>query len=290
VRILAEAEIIKHWTFVQWSHARTWSRMRRLAMNHPIVVAVALSAVVFLGVLLCLEVGYRIGKKEAQDDPDGARAGVGAVEGALFGLLGLLLAFSFGGATTRFNTRRALIVEEANAIGTAWLRLDLAPPADQPALRDLFRRYMDGRLAVYAGIPDVEAVRTELARVAESQRALWAGSVAVGRQPGAEAIQRALLPALNEMFDIATTRTRAFFTHTSPVITGFLLTVILLSAVLAGHGMSAGKRRRSSHRLMFAVVTATTMYLICDLEYPRFGLIRVEADDAVLIDLRATMN
>ncbi len=258
-------------------------------MQHPIVVAVVLSAALFVGVLLCLELGYRLGRKEIEKDPAGARAGVSAVEGALFGLLGLLLAFSFGGATTRFNNRRALIVDEANAIGTAWLRVELAPPPEQAALRDLFRRYMDRRLAAYAAFPDFDAATAEFARAGELQRMVWSQAVAVSRQPGGEAVQRALLPALNEMFDIATTRIRALYTHTSPVITGFLLVVILLSAVLAGQGMSAGQRRLS-HYLLFATVTAATMYLIFDLEYPRFGLIRVDADDQVLIELRASMN
>jgi hypothetical protein len=256
---------------------------------HPIILAVALSSALFVGVLVCLELGYRLGKKEAADDPDGARAGVGAVEGALFGLLGLLLAFSFGGATTRFNLRRALIVDEANAIGTAWLRIDMAPPAEQPALRDLFRRYLDSRLAVYALFPDLAAASAEMLHTNELQGTLWSRSVVVGGQPGGEPVQRALMPALNAMFDVATTRNRALYTHTSPVITGFLLVVILLSALLAGQGMSAGKRRLS-HFLLFATVTATTMYLIFDLEYPRFGLIRVDADDQVLHDLRGSMR
>jgi hypothetical protein len=91
------------------------------------------------------------------------------------------------------------------------------------------------------------------------------------------------------MFEIATTRTRALHTHTSPIITGFLLAVILLSALLAGQSMAAGKRRMS-HYLLFATVTAATMYLIFDLEYPRFGLIRVDADDQMLVELRGSMN
>jgi hypothetical protein len=256
----------------------------------PLTVGILVSAGLFFAVLLFLELGDRLGKKEAAEDPEGARAGVGAIEGALFGLLGLLLAFSFGGATTRFNTRRAQIVDEANAIGTAWLRLDLAPVAEQPALREAFRGYVDSRLAVYAKLPDIAAAKAELVRVGERQSALWARSVEVARQPGGEAVQRALLPSLNDMFDIATTRTRAGFTHTSPVITGFLLVVVLLSALLAGHGMSASKRRRTSHRLLFAFLTATTMYLIFDLEYPRFGFIRIDADDQVLYELRDSMK
>lgn len=257
---------------------------------NPLVLGIVVSVGLFFAVLLFLELGDRLGKKEAAEDPEGARAGVGAIEGALFGLLGLLLAFSFGGATTRFNTRRAQIVDEANAIGTAWLRLDLAPSAEQPELRNAFRAYVDSRLAVYATLPDLAAAQAGLVRSGEMQAALWARSIAVAKQPGGEAVQRALLPSLNEMFDIATTRTRAAFTHTSPVITGFLVAVVLLSALLAGHGMSASKRRRTSHRLLFAFLTATTMYLIFDLEYPRFGLIRVDADDQVLHDVRESMR
>ncbi len=89
----------------------------------------------FLGMLLLLEVGRRIGGRRMAKDPAGALAGIGAVEGAVFGLLGLLIAFTFSGAGTRFDTRRQLVVEETNAIGTAYLRLDLLPAALQPALR-----------------------------------------------------------------------------------------------------------------------------------------------------------
>jgi len=75
-----------------------------------------------------------------KEDPEGARAGAGAVEGSVFGLLGLLIAFTFSGAAFRFDARRQLAVEETNAIGTAYLRLDLLPADKQPALRDSFRR------------------------------------------------------------------------------------------------------------------------------------------------------
>jgi len=109
---------------------------------------------VFVGMILLLEVGRRLGRRRQGRDEEGARAGLGAVEGAVFALLGLLIAFTFSGAAARFDTRRQMIVEEANAIGTAWLRLDLLPPAAQPELRDLVRRYLDARLAIYEKIPD----------------------------------------------------------------------------------------------------------------------------------------
>ena len=261
-----------------------------MAGIHPTTLAIIVSGGLFVGVLLCLELGYRFGKKEAARDPDGVRTGVGAVEAALFGLFGLMLAFNFNSASTRFNVRRALIVDEANALGTAWLRLDLAPPGEQPDLRDMFRRYLDSRLAVYAKLPDLEAAKAEMAHNVELQGALWSRAIQVAGKPGGEAVQRSLLPALNQMFEVATSRTRAFFTHSSPVIMAFLVAVVLLAAVLAGHAMSAGKRRRTGHRLIFALITSATLYLILDLEYPRYGLIRVDADDQALLDVRASMK
>jgi hypothetical protein len=93
-------------------------------------------------------------------DPEGALAGVGIVEGAVFGLLALLVAFAFSGSAARFDTRRQLIVEETNAIGTAYLRLDLLPTAAQPSLRAHFRQYVAARLDVYRQLSD-RAAATE---------------------------------------------------------------------------------------------------------------------------------
>ena len=103
----------------------------------------ALSALVYtlslsLGMLLFLEVGRRIGLRQRAKAAEGAVAGRGVIEGVVFALLGLLVAFTFSGAAARFDTRRQLIVEEANAIGTAYLRLDLLPADAQPTAAGAF--------------------------------------------------------------------------------------------------------------------------------------------------------
>jgi len=106
-------------------------------------VEIALGAAVvglFIGMLICLNIGYCIGRKRLKKDPEAARGGMGTLDAAIFGLLGLILAFSFGGAAARFDARRHLAVEEANAIGTAYLRIDLLPPEDRSAMRERFRR------------------------------------------------------------------------------------------------------------------------------------------------------
>jgi len=245
----------------------------------------------FLGMLLFLDIGRRIGTRRRAQDPEGAGAGTGAVDGAVFALLGLLVAFTFSGAAARFDTRRALIVEEANAIGTAYLRLDLVPASAQPALRDLFRRYMDSRIEVYRKLPDLNAAKAELAQSAKLQADIWNQAVAAGRLEGAPpAATMLLLPALNQMIDITTTRTMAGQIHPPMVIFLMLFGLALAGALLAGYGMASGKSRDWLHMLAFAAVLALAIYVIIDIEYPRLGLIRVDAFDQVLVEVRASMK
>jgi len=135
----------------------------------------------FVGMLILLEVGRRIGIRQTARDPDGAHTGLGAIDGAVFGLLGLILAFSFSGAASRLDARRQLIVEETNAIGTAYLRIDLLPPDVQPALRDSFRRYLDTRLAVYQKFSDPAAAKEELAKGNLLQEEIWRQAVTASR-------------------------------------------------------------------------------------------------------------
>src|SRR5215469_8319790 len=107
-----------------------------------VVVAVWL----FVGLVVCLEIGYRLGVRRVKTTPD-AHEGFGAIEGAVFGLFGLLLSLSFFGAATRLDARRQLMVREANAIADAYMRVDLLPSAEQPEVRQLFREYLDARIA-----------------------------------------------------------------------------------------------------------------------------------------------
>ena len=118
----------------------------------------------FAGMLVLLETGRRLGLRRLARDSEAARAGFGVVGGAIFALMGLLIAFTFSGAASRFDTRRQLVVEEANAIGTAYLRLDLLPANAQSALRESFRQYVEARLDVYRKLPDIVAAKQALAQ------------------------------------------------------------------------------------------------------------------------------
>src|SRR6476646_3552146 len=117
------------------------------------LLTLAVSIGLFLGMLLFIELGRRLGVTQAQRRGAESRAGVGVVDGSVYGLLALLVGFMFSGAAGRFDERRHLVAKEVNAIGTAWQRVGLAQEDQQSAIRDVFRRYVDGLLAWYAEAP-----------------------------------------------------------------------------------------------------------------------------------------
>jgi hypothetical protein len=251
----------------------------------PTVYGSLFAAGLFVGMLVLLETGRRVGSKRRSEDPDGAHKGFGVVEGAVFSLLGLLLAFTFSGAATRFDGRRQMIVEEANDIGTAYQRIDLLSEPAQPALRDLFRQYVDARLETYHTLPDVAASRAALARSRVLQATIWSYAVAACRDSGSQPAHMLLLPALNSMFDIATSRVEAMNIHPPGIIFGMIGLLSLAAALLAGHSMAESKSPSRVHMIAFAFVMALTVYVIVDIEYPRFGLINIRGADRVLVEL-----
>ncbi len=237
-----------------------------------------------------LELGRRIGARRLREDPEGAKAGKGAIEGAVFALFGLLLAFTFSGAASRFEDRKHLVVEEANDIGTAYLRVDLMPVEAQPELRGLFRAYLDSRIATYRKLPDVAAAYAELAHSVELQGQIWNRVMQATRATGPSQATTLVVGALNDMFDIVTTRTMATKMHPPQILFGLLFVLALGCSVVAGYGMAESRSRSWIHMVGFAAVTALTVYVILDMEYPRFGLIRVDEVDEVLVRLRQSMN
>jgi hypothetical protein len=249
-----------------------------------------LTLILFLGMMLFLEVGRRIGIRQRAKDPEGAMEGLGAVDGAVFALLGLLIAFTFSGAASRFDTRRHLIIEETNDIGTAYLRLDLLPAGPRSSLQETFRQYVDARLEVYRKLPDIEAARQELARSTKLQGQIWEQAVAACREANYQPATMLLLPALNAMIDITTTRTWAAMLHPPAVIFVMLCGMALAGSLLAGYGMAGAKSRSWVHKIVFAATLAVVVYVIIDLEFPRLGAIRVDAFDQALVELRESMK
>jgi hypothetical protein len=253
----------------------------------PFFAALAL----FIGMLAMLETGRRLGIQRRRQETDSDRANLGTVESALFAMFGLLMALTFTGAAARFNEKRMLIAEEATAIHTAYLRLDLLPKDDRPALQELFRRYVDSRLAAYHKLPDAQAAAAEMVQTDKLQRRIWEAALAVTELPGAHRdAGKLLVPALNNMFDITTVRSMSTQIHPPTIVYVLLFSVALLCAVLAGYRMASASYRSWLHILIFTVITVVVVFVILDLDYLREGLIRLQEADRLLIETRAAMN
>jgi hypothetical protein len=227
--------------------------------------------------LVMLEVGYRLAIHRGAPGP-----APGAVEASIFGLMGLLLAFTFYGAGSRFEARRDLIVQEANAISTAYRRLDLLPPEARPPLKEAFRQYVHSRLATYQKINDPEGIKAELAGTASLQNEIWRTAVEAARPMPTASAMILLIPSLNQMFDIQTAQTVALEAHPPYAVFILLVLTVLVASLLAGYGLSFDGGRNWLYRASYIVVLTATLSLIADYEYPRLGLLSVGYFDKVI--------
>jgi len=250
----------------------------------------AFLVVLFAAIVGCQLAGFRIARQRRARGRADLGKGTTAVTSSLFALLGLLIAFTISGGEARLDARRRLIVEEANAISTAYLRLDLLPTQTQPQLRDDFRRYVDARLAYYANLLDFDRARTDRRRAAELQGKLWQDAV-----DGTEAMRDMrgallLLPAINQMIDVTTAREAAMRTHVPLAIFALLLALTLACSFFAGAEMAKGERPSTVHTMAFAATLALTCYVMVNIELPRIGFARLGLFDALLVEVRRGMG
>lgn len=255
-------------------------------MDYSFVLAAA--AVVFFFLLLAaIRIGRALGRRGGQDDK--GTAGSAAIEASVFALLGLLIAFTFSGAAQRMADRRNLLVGEVNAIGTAWLRIDLLNTVDQPQLRDQFRRYVDERVNYYRHVADLDARDQIATKAGALQKEIWTGSIAAARNT-APPFAASYIAAVNDMFDVSTAQTVAQKVH-PPIMTYlFLGFLALICACLIGLNLAHAKRDTLFHQVIYALVMTVALYIIIDFEFPRIGAIRIDQSDALLLAQRQAMG
>lgn len=238
----------------------------------PIVEDLLVAVALFGLLLLSLEAGFRVGRRTARAADAQASGQVGAVQGALLGLLGLLLAFSFGAAGARFLERQDLIVREANAIGTAFLRADLLDEPQRAELCAALQRYTEHRLAtsvnLRAGLdPSV------LAEVERLQARIWRAAVAgVTARPE---FALTILGPVNQVIDMHALRVAAGRKHLPPLVLGVLIACSALATSVIGYGCGLGRRRRAPLTVSLALLIGAALWITIDLDHPRTGLLQL---------------
>jgi hypothetical protein len=240
----------------------------------------------FIAMALAMHWGALIGARNgrAREAP-----GTGAVEGGVLGLLGLLIALTFSGAVDRIDRRAVLTIDESDAVGTAFQRLDVLSDPDRSNARSLMREYLAARVSDIALIGNQEH---DLARerTLEARDRLWTLVVAASSRSKYPHAPQLTLPLLNESFDIAERREAIRRVHPPWAVYMLLLVVAMLSAGLAGFGMADHPRPNLLHRIAFCGAIAVTLYVALDMERPRYGFIRMGERDKVLTDTLADIN
>ena len=235
------------------------------------ILDVLIALGVFVGLLAILELCFLWGKRARErqaEHPDQ----LANIQGATLGLLALLLGFSFAMTMGRFSDREKLILAEANAIGTVWLRCDLLPEPARLELRQALRDYTAQRITFYDA--KNESARVEAIAAAEKLQArLWAGfSSAAQAAPGHSTV---LLTPLNELIDLHGSRLAAVRRHMPTVLLGLLLACSLVSVASVGYGCGVAGKRNVVLTTALTFLIAGTLWAIIDMDHPRQGLIRV---------------
>lgn len=237
-----------------------------------------------LVLLGCHEVGYRAGLRITTVDDDYKRR-VDMIRTIVLALVTFLIGFSFSAAGSRFIDRQDMIVKEANAIGTAYLRADLLPEAQRSALKAELKQYAKGRLELLGNF-DPATAQTLLNKAGEAQQRIWKiGVEGVGAD---RVFANFLLPSLNDVIDIHSEHLSAARRH----IPGAILIVILIGSaigmVLIGYDNGLVRKRFFVLSSTFAVVSAASLWMTIDLDRPRQGLLR--ASNAPYFELIDSMR
>ena len=238
----------------------------------------------FAGLLACLEFWFFLGKRAREkqtEHPDQ----LATIQGATLGLLALLLGFSFAMAMGRFSDREKLIVQEANAIGTVWLRCDLLPEATRTEMRQALRSYTEQRIAFYDANDDA-ARKSAIGESEKLHGRLW--SVFANAAKGSPELSQDLLSCVNELIDLHGARLAASQRHMPGVLLGLLLVSSLVSVASVGYGCGVAGKRNVVLTTALTFLIAGTLWAIIDMDHPRQGLIRVGQQP--MLDLQKSLE
>lgn len=235
--------------------------------------------------LLMAEGGYRVGLWLQRRTHLSLEASGGAAAGAALGLLAFLLAFVMSLAVGRFDNRRQLVIEEANAIGTTYLRTGFLPELQKEEARTLLVDYVDLRVSA----TDEASLATAIIRSEEIQEVLWSSAETVALNDNKSTIVPLYIDALNYMIDVHGKRkTAVLSSRIPPTIMLGIYIITALNMALIGYNSSFDERRSWVALIGLALIFAVVILLIVDLDRPTEGLLRV--GQQAMLDLQRQLH
>ncbi len=241
---------------------------------------------IFTIILLLLtdQAGYQLGRLLRNHWPDRSESSVGAMVGASLAFLGFLLAFITGVAVNIFIERRQLVIQEANAIGTVYLRAGYLDEPYSTKSRKLLREYVDARLVAFSSGEKQAA----LTRSEQIQTELWSQAETVARNSPTPTISL-YITSLNEVIDLGTERLNAELgIRVPPIILLGIYLVATLTMLLIGIQSSYAGSLNYIALVIMIIILAIVILIIVDLDRSRQGLIQVP--QKALLDLQQQLQ
>jgi len=233
------------------------------------------------------QLGFLAGRLLTRKGEGKGLEGIGYLLSAALALLGLLIAFTFATAADRYNTRRNLLTDEANAIRTTYVRVQALDEAPKAALSPLVADYAKVRRASVAAAEDRPATARIDGETGRLQEAIWGETVKAARTATVPTLNGPLLEAVNRAFDLAASRRAALDARIPITILRTLVIFALVSALIIGIALGGGTRYLLASGALFVVLSLAAC-LILDLDRPHTGTITIS--EAPMVRMLATIQ
>lgn len=245
-----------------------------------------LCVILFILLLLTVALGNSMRKKFWDTEEGETKGGVNSLLGALFGLWGFMLAFTFNQAGNRFENVRVMMVDEANYLRTAIIRADLFPDSVRAAYRADLKTYLEERISYYDDVLDEVKFKKNREDISKTADALWARTVEQSKIPNTFGPVSNMNAALTNLFDIGIKR-EALLNATVPTPVLYMLVILGLSICLVG-GFTTPIIRRKEWIvvIVFAFLAVLILYITFDMGRPMRGLIKPDAGQQTIVNLR----
>ncbi len=239
--------------------------------------SLAIVSVLFLLIVAFNEVGFQMGRFIQNRTDEEIKSLTGAIQASILGLLALLLGFTFSMSMQRYDNRSYAIIDEANAIGTTQLRIQLIPERHRDSADVLIKQYIEQRIAIGTIALTQHKERQEYNRIsAQLQSELWALAVQVAQDDPRPVISGTFINALNTMIDAQSKRNALLQMQVPEVVLILLFIVFISSGGILGYSSGLSGHRVMAPTLMVSFLIVLIVFIIIDLDRPKRGLIQVD--------------
>jgi hypothetical protein len=250
--------------------------------------ALILCLFLFIAMLLMFQLGRIAGKNWKQEESE--PKGISFLLTAIFGLSAFILAFTFGMSASRYSNVRDLIIEEGNNIGTALLRSNLYPDSLNDAFRADFRKYIDARISFYDHISNEYLLNKAKLAAEKARTDLWQRAAQQSKQPNMLIPSNNMIPALNNMFDIATTIEITLYARVPDLIIYMLFILGLVTSFIGGYASRDIRKKDWIIIVAFALFSSMVTYITLDLGRPMRGIIKGNIGVQAIIDVSKSLG